>query len=913
MNSTNTPYYLITMFFSLVALFTTHTAIAAGAGLNASYWNFNVVNNSYIFPVTTPTLTRIDPIIDNNWGSGSPATIDNDNFASRWEGAIEITETGDYSFHTESDDGIRLWIDEQLVINNWTLHGPTWNTSSTIALVAGSQYKIKMEFFEHTGGAVARLYWKIPSNTNRHAIPKAHLYSTVTPNVVAVSAPDSCNISNEVFVRYNTTMKAGSTADGAERLENYSISPLTPSGLSITAATLVSDEPNVVKLTFNDTLNLNTTYALTIKDVKSTSDLVLSPNPNTFNFKLDSVGNGLKANYWNYNVVANSYNFPTSSPDLSLIDSVVNNNWGSSSPKPSITSDNFAVQWQGSILAPDSGNYIFSTVSDDGVRLWVDDQLVIDNWTRHSPKLNNSTNISLAAGERYNIRMEYFENTVGAVARLLWTKPSGGGRVVIPSTVLFPCPVSVSIPVPVAEYHFDESNWNGISNEVRDDSGNELHGVAKSGANTKQLSPAIIGNPGSCGYGVFDGQNDYVEIADSPQFDIRDELTISTWIYPLFIPRRELKSIISKDTNYEFHINSSGQIFWWWGGGSRSLTTTGARIPINTWTHISIVYSDRNNSQAIYINGVLRASKSISGALSLNNKPFQIGADQNFSGRYFPGRIDETMVYNQALTQSEVQQVMTTTHPCDIPIQAENFNCVATGTNAITGRLYTKLANYNFNFDVVALQDSTAIETAFANTVTVELVDSSSGSCATHPTLLPEISQTVTFTAGTGIKTIADISSTHAYSQLKCRITDRSLATAIIGCSTDSFSIRPENLTLSSPLDNNSNSSSPTEKAGADFEITASTNVPNYNGTPIIDTSKIQAHAGAVQTGIITGTFPSADSTTGNSTGASFTYSEVGNFLFDINGVVDTRFTLIDKVAGDCLDSSSNTPNSEGK
>lgn len=913
MNHTNISY-LTALFFSLFLLLTPLAALATGDGLKADYWNFSVKNNGYSFPTSAPTLTRIDSTIDFNWGSGSPAaTINRNGFATRWEGVVEITETGIYSFHTQSDDGIRLWVNEQLVINNWTLHGPTWNTSSTISLVAGTQYQIKMEFFEHTGGAVARLHWKTPSNINRHVIPKSHLYSTVTPQVVAVSAPDSCNTNNEVLVRYNTAMKTGSIADGAERIGSYSISPLTPPGLSITAATLVSGEPNVVKLTFNDTLDLNTTYALTIENVKSTSGLDLSPNPNTFNFKLDSIGSGLKANYWNYNVVANSYDFPTSSPDLSLIDSVVNNNWGSSSPKPSITADNFAVRWQGSILAPDSGNYIFSTVSDDGVRLWVDDQLVIDNWTRHSPKLNNSTNISLTAGERYNIRMEYFENTGGAVAQLLWTKPSGGGRVVIPSTALFPCPVSVSIPAPIAEYHFDESNWNGISNEVRDDSGNELHGVAKSGADTRQLSPAIIGNPGTCGYGVFDGQNDYVEIADSPQFDIRDELTVSTWIYPLFIPRSGLKSIVSKDTNYEFHLNSSGQIFWWWGGGSRSLTTTGARIPINTWTHISIVYSDRNNSQAIYINGVLRASKSISGALSLNNKPFQIGADQNVSGRFFLGRIDETMVYNQALTQSEVQQVMTATHPCDVITEASNFNCVATNSDAITGRLYTQISNHPFTIDVAALQNTTTLATNFSNTVSVELVNASSGDCSTHPVLNPEINQSLNFVSGSGIEASAEMTSSNAYQNLKCRVTDTTSGSTIVGCSTDAFAIRPESFTITSPVNNNSHSGSPTKIAGTEFNITANTNISNYDGTPIIDASQITAHAGAIQTGVLAGSFPAADPATGNSTGSNFTYSEVGNIQLNANAIIDSSYTAIDTAGGDCTNNSSNIANADGK
>src|SRR2546422_721284 len=78
------------------------------------------------------------------------------------------------TFHTVSDDGVRLWVNGQLIIDNWTDHAPTEN-SGTIALTAGQRYDIRMDFYENGGGAVAQLYWSSPTIT-RHIIPQSQLY-----------------------------------------------------------------------------------------------------------------------------------------------------------------------------------------------------------------------------------------------------------------------------------------------------------------------------------------------------------------------------------------------------------------------------------------------------------------------------------------------------------------------------------------------------------------------------------------------------------------------------------------------------------------------------------------------------------------------------------------------------------------
>jgi hypothetical protein len=121
-------------------------------------------------------------------------------------------------------------------------------------------------------------------------------------------------------------------------------------------------------------------------------------------------------------------------------DAAVQFDWGSGQPHPSIAADTFTVRWTGQLLAPRTGTYTFTTRSDDGVRLWVDNKLLVDNWTDHAAT-DNSGQVTLTAGQRYNIRLDYFENGGAAVMKLDWTVP-GAGRAAVPTANLFPSATS---------------------------------------------------------------------------------------------------------------------------------------------------------------------------------------------------------------------------------------------------------------------------------------------------------------------------------------------------------------------------------------------------------------------------------------------------------------------------------------
>lgn len=106
-------------------------------------------------------LNRVDPNIDFTWAASPGAGVPADGFSVRWQGTIVPTASGYFDFVTRTDDGVRLWLNGALVIDNWTDHGETWD-SATIVLQAGVPVTVKMEYYENTGGAVARLFWDGP-------------------------------------------------------------------------------------------------------------------------------------------------------------------------------------------------------------------------------------------------------------------------------------------------------------------------------------------------------------------------------------------------------------------------------------------------------------------------------------------------------------------------------------------------------------------------------------------------------------------------------------------------------------------------------------------------------------------------------------------------------------------------------
>ena len=109
-------------------------------------------------------LTRDDDVINFEWGNGSPDnSIPSDDFQVRWTTSLDAETSGTYNFRTYTDDGLRLYINGELVIDYWNDQGPT-NRTGSIFLNEGS-HDCVLEYYENGGGAVASLYWTPPGQS----------------------------------------------------------------------------------------------------------------------------------------------------------------------------------------------------------------------------------------------------------------------------------------------------------------------------------------------------------------------------------------------------------------------------------------------------------------------------------------------------------------------------------------------------------------------------------------------------------------------------------------------------------------------------------------------------------------------------------------------------------------------------
>ncbi|MEK7570829.1 MAG: PA14 domain-containing protein [Patescibacteria group bacterium] len=370
-----------------------------------------------------PAVTRIDPDINFNWADTAPdATLPINQFSARWTKNETFAEDGTYEFSITADDGVRLSIDNELVLDKWLDQAATTYKIQK-ALTAGT-HTIKVEYYEAWGDAVAKLsYAKIggtppPPNdgsytgeyyNNRDFTPPAVL----TRNDATINfdwggaSPDPLVNANDYTVRWT---KAATFTDGT-----YEFTVTADDGVRVKVDEEViidkwiDQAPATYKVEKSMTAGQHT---VVVEYYEAGGGAVAK-----FNFqKIEEGTSGeeepeptegtFSAEYFdNINL--------TGTPVLTRQDAQINFNWGATtSPDPLIAVDNFSVRWtkQKQFAA---GDYQFILKSDDGVRFWIDDQLLVDDWTDHAEKVHTPT-VTLTEG-MHTVKLEYYEKAANAI------------------------------------------------------------------------------------------------------------------------------------------------------------------------------------------------------------------------------------------------------------------------------------------------------------------------------------------------------------------------------------------------------------------------------------------------------------------------------------------------------------------
>jgi MSHA biogenesis protein MshQ len=273
---------------------------------------------------------------------------------------------------------------------------------------------------------------------------------------------------------------------------------------------------------------------------------------------------------------------------------------------------------------------------------------------------------------------------------------------------------------PVGEWRMDEQAWNGTSGEVADSSGNGNDGTAQGGATTAGASPARSGDPGTCRYGTFDGNDDYVSVGNLSD-TLAGTATLTFWIRT---------TQIGSDTGWEAPgvagIEESGgtdDIFWGWidGSGHIGLSVgndyaeeqrSDAVINDGTWHHVALTRDASSGETQIYIDGSLD-QEGDSGTGTIGNAFASIGRIDDTAGspEYFQGDLDEVRVYDSVLSGSDIQTIYNATHACGAPPVAGT--CGATFPSAVQNT--DTAGSITFEFDTSVDDPDNTLETADLN------------------------------------------------------------------------------------------------------------------------------------------------------------------------------------------------------
>lgn len=375
-----------------------------------------------------PALSRTDPVIDFNWGDGSPAgNLTPDNYSARWT-KTEDFAGGEYTFTVTADDGVRLYVDGALVLDKWIDQPPTTYTVKRNLLPG--EHDIKLEYYEKGGGAVAQMRYEKTGQLPEDDFPSVGYYArywNITPTLVP-AIPTTAPTLTRHEAAINSAWE-NSSPDPSVNVDwfvgrwqhhehdpgTYRFTVTADDGVRIYAGgDLILDKwidqgPTTyeVEATFTEHWDLVVEYYEKGGGsvIQFDYELVTPTEPDTWT-----------AEYWKTPTMAGVPVFPAGAPDLTRQDAAIDFEWGNGGPDdPIIGLDYFMARWTRNIDFT-AGTYRFTTTSDDGIRIFIDGTLVLNDWTDHAPTVD-TVDVPIMAGE-HEVIVEYYEKSGGSVAKM---------------------------------------------------------------------------------------------------------------------------------------------------------------------------------------------------------------------------------------------------------------------------------------------------------------------------------------------------------------------------------------------------------------------------------------------------------------------------------------------------------------
>lgn len=379
----------------------------------------------------TPALTRPDAEIDFQWGNAAPAAnFPNDRFSVRWTRYIYFPNDGIYRFNLASDDGSRLFIDDQMAIDAWYDH--TVRSFVVDRSLRAGHHLLRVEYYDNVGDAQVQMDWTAVSQqepadgdwrgeyfNNRELLGDPVLmrtdsaidfdWGTASPQAGVVNSDNfsvrwtrTLTLPNGVY-RFRATVDDGVRVYANNRLviDQWRTGPAA----AFESADIQLSGRTSLRVDYFDATDNASIQVVYTRGAAQTP----TPTPVVYN--------AWKGEYFNNNSLGGQ-------PVLVRNDVDVDFNWGLAAPADGVNSDDFSVRWART-LNFQPGNYRFKVTVDDGARLWVNNALVIDQW-RQGSATEFSSDIYLPGGS-LPIRLEFVEYQENALVQLTWSLISGGG------------------------------------------------------------------------------------------------------------------------------------------------------------------------------------------------------------------------------------------------------------------------------------------------------------------------------------------------------------------------------------------------------------------------------------------------------------------------------------------------------
>ena len=359
-----------------------------------------------------PEYTLEELWVDYDWGDGgSPSELDDDHFSVRWTGRWEF-DAGKYTFFAHADDGIRLWLDDTLLIDAWS--PGIGDYEETVDVSTAGFHVVKLEYFENTGEAAIQLYWR---RTDLFPLWQADLYN----DPWAETSPMGHQVDAAIQFDWGLGCPRGMSFCDEDFSVSWDARPLFEAGnywIFVYAddgyklfvdGDLVSDPDDG----WNDEQE-DHHYLL---PAACTDD-------HRIIFQAHDRGNIAEARLWIENVdrpewTAEYYEGKglSGDPVKTRSEEAVFHDWKYDKPLNALNEDEFSVRWSGPRFFH-AGWYRFGVFADDGVRLWADGQLLINEW--HDGRSEHRSRLTYLSTGDHDLVIEYYEASGEAEIRYWW-------------------------------------------------------------------------------------------------------------------------------------------------------------------------------------------------------------------------------------------------------------------------------------------------------------------------------------------------------------------------------------------------------------------------------------------------------------------------------------------------------------